>query len=229
MTSIPASRSARAMIFAPRSCPSSPGLATTTRIFRSAIAADSRALLHAELHAHVRRMDAADDRVGALLLQLPLEAALGLQRRLEVRGATLDHDVVRVVPLPVPLDGRPLLDADRGWTAVADEEVVADLDVARLRGGRGGAHEEDEGDEDQQLSHQNTGVSVYVPKTSWRASTISPSEACTRAQAKRFGIRFSDSSAADRLSSASAASTAGPSRRARTACTRPICLPSSAG
>ena len=33
MTSIPASRSARAMIFAPRSCPSRPGLATTTRIF----------------------------------------------------------------------------------------------------------------------------------------------------------------------------------------------------
>src|SRR3954471_18291143 len=34
MTSIPASRRARAMIFAPRSCPSRPGLATTTRIFR---------------------------------------------------------------------------------------------------------------------------------------------------------------------------------------------------
>src|SRR5947199_8546768 len=33
MTSIPASRSARAMIFAPRSWPSSPGLATTTLIF----------------------------------------------------------------------------------------------------------------------------------------------------------------------------------------------------
>src|SRR5919112_492888 len=33
MTSIPASRSARAMIFAPRSCPSRPGFATTTRIF----------------------------------------------------------------------------------------------------------------------------------------------------------------------------------------------------
>src|SRR5947209_7138825 len=32
MTSMPASRSARAMIFAPRSCPSKPGLATTTRI-----------------------------------------------------------------------------------------------------------------------------------------------------------------------------------------------------
>src|SRR4051794_1625308 len=36
---MPASRSARAMIFAPRSCPSSPGLAMTTRIFR-AIAGD---------------------------------------------------------------------------------------------------------------------------------------------------------------------------------------------
>src|SRR5438093_13772815 len=34
MTSMPASRRARAMIFAPRSCPSRPGLATTTRILR---------------------------------------------------------------------------------------------------------------------------------------------------------------------------------------------------
>src|SRR3954469_9118476 len=34
MTSMPASRSARAMIFAPRSWPSRPGFATTTRIFR---------------------------------------------------------------------------------------------------------------------------------------------------------------------------------------------------
>src|SRR5688572_21642293 len=34
---MPASRSARAMIFAPRSCPSSPGLATTTLILRPSI------------------------------------------------------------------------------------------------------------------------------------------------------------------------------------------------
>src|SRR3954468_18404607 len=34
MTSIPASRRVRAMILAPLSCPSSPGLATTTRILR---------------------------------------------------------------------------------------------------------------------------------------------------------------------------------------------------
>src|SRR5712691_13333086 len=33
MTSMPASRNARAMIFAPRSCPSRPGFAITTRIF----------------------------------------------------------------------------------------------------------------------------------------------------------------------------------------------------
>src|ERR671937_1037417 len=35
MTSMPASRSALAMILAPRSCPSRPGFAITTRIFRS--------------------------------------------------------------------------------------------------------------------------------------------------------------------------------------------------
>src|SRR6266508_3536035 len=39
MTSNPASRNARATTFAPRSWPSSPGLATTTRIFRSGIIA----------------------------------------------------------------------------------------------------------------------------------------------------------------------------------------------
>src|SRR6185312_14195550 len=37
MTSIPASRSARAITLAPRSWPSRPGFATSTRIFRSAI------------------------------------------------------------------------------------------------------------------------------------------------------------------------------------------------
>src|SRR5436305_10575531 len=37
MTSMPASRRARAMTLAPRSCPSRPGLATSTRIFCSAM------------------------------------------------------------------------------------------------------------------------------------------------------------------------------------------------
>src|SRR6478735_1907833 len=38
---MPASRRARAMILAPRSCPSRPGLATTTRIFRAVAASMS--------------------------------------------------------------------------------------------------------------------------------------------------------------------------------------------
>src|SRR5262249_7688913 len=37
MTSMPASRRARAITLAPRSCPSSPGLATRTRIFSATI------------------------------------------------------------------------------------------------------------------------------------------------------------------------------------------------
>src|SRR5919199_1998472 len=37
MTSMPASRGARAMIFAPRSCPSRPGFAITTRIFLATV------------------------------------------------------------------------------------------------------------------------------------------------------------------------------------------------
>src|SRR6266550_7404594 len=53
MTSMPASRSARAMILAPRSCPSRPGLATTTRIFPAT--ARSLRLLRVELLGAVRR------------------------------------------------------------------------------------------------------------------------------------------------------------------------------
>src|SRR3954466_11121756 len=41
MTSNPASRSARAMTLAPRSCPSRPGLATTTR-YRRSTASDTK-------------------------------------------------------------------------------------------------------------------------------------------------------------------------------------------
>src|ERR1035438_5224906 len=41
---MPASRRARAMIFAPRSCPSSPGLAIKTRIFLAGINLHCRAM-----------------------------------------------------------------------------------------------------------------------------------------------------------------------------------------
>ena len=74
----------------------------------------------------------------------------------------------------------------------------------------------------RELAHgdafQKTGVSVYVPKTAWSASTISPSVACTRAQSRRFGIRLTSSRRRRPCSSASARSTAAPSRRARTPC-----------
>src|SRR5215210_1473626 len=89
MTSMPASRRARAMILAPRSCPSRPGLATTTRILRAVgVEADMRLparreapmggrevchrarspvswLAHADRHAHVRRVDDAEEPIGA--------------------------------------------------------------------------------------------------------------------------------------------------------------------
>src|SRR5947207_5338084 len=46
MTSNPASRNARAITFAPRSCPSRPGLATTTRYRRSTSAHTKRMPFH---------------------------------------------------------------------------------------------------------------------------------------------------------------------------------------
>src|SRR4051794_1617849 len=50
MTSMPASRRARAMILAPRSWPSKPGLATTTRILRAvAVVIDGGSLEHGAL------------------------------------------------------------------------------------------------------------------------------------------------------------------------------------
>src|SRR4051794_40808547 len=50
MTSMPASRRARAMILAPRSWPSRPGLATTTRILRAvAVVIGARSLEHRRL------------------------------------------------------------------------------------------------------------------------------------------------------------------------------------
>src|SRR5919112_5579982 len=103
MTSIPASRSARAMIFAPRSCPSRPGLATTTRIFWLVLGADigrgrgdsmartttgprgaprsgircRQASAHRELERHAG-MDLADDRVRALRVEPLRDDALRL-------------------------------------------------------------------------------------------------------------------------------------------------------
>src|SRR4051812_30548111 len=139
MTSIPASRSARAMIFAPRSCPSRPGLATTTRIFWLVLGADigrgrrdsmrretttgprraprarrwsQPALRHPDRHGHRRLVDVADDGVRAG----PREAARRRALRLHARDrpalrALRDADVVRQVARPLELDGVAALDA----------------------------------------------------------------------------------------------------------------------
>src|ERR671914_484727 len=140
MTSMPASRSARAMIFAPRSCPSSPGLATTTRIFRSAI---ERRILwisaHAERHAHVRLVDRADDPVGAAAAHGLAVAAGALERRLEAHRPAADDDVVQVAARPAPAHARAAVDGDAGRSVLADEPVVAEADGAGggVRGGHG--------------------------------------------------------------------------------------------
>src|SRR3954463_11060650 len=95
MTSMPASRSARAMIFAPRSCPSKPGLATTTRILpldaastagrdptprcrRGRFSVES-ALADLDDGLHRRRMHLADDLEGAALAE-PVAVGLALLR-----------------------------------------------------------------------------------------------------------------------------------------------------
>src|SRR5829696_3983106 len=114
MTSMPASRSARAMIFAPRSWPSRPGFATTTRILRVEVAAamggilarDGRRapqLAHDQLHLLVGgTVDRADDRVGAGLAD-----DLGVGPRPHGVGAERhrppgDLDVVPALAAPDP-------------------------------------------------------------------------------------------------------------------------------
>src|SRR3954469_8959175 len=135
MTSMPASRSARAMIFAPRSCPSRPGLATTPRILR--LEASMRPgsypalALHADGHPHVGRVDVAVDDVGARLAQrLGVGPAL-LVARDEVDGALARIDVVHRLAAEVPCDRRAPPDGDRPRLALGDEPVVADRDRPR--------------------------------------------------------------------------------------------------
>src|SRR6476469_8840794 len=104
---MPASRSHRAMILAPRSCPSRPGLATTTRI-GPAIASRvyTRSLLgRCEHHEHG---DRARDRVEAVL------------------GAGLDED-------DRPRADRPVVAADPEPAAAGHHVVELVLAVRRLR------------------------------------------------------------------------------------------------
>src|SRR5476649_502670 len=104
MTSMPASRSARAMILAPRSWPSRPGLATTTRIFFSeedicgrrdcSLVPPRRASRLPDDQRHLHALvDGADQRVRALPGEDAAVAALRLGPGAEVRRPTVHHDV----------------------------------------------------------------------------------------------------------------------------------------
>src|SRR5688500_18307425 len=136
MTSMPASRSALATVLAPRSCPSSPGLPTSTLILSSLIAClapcseDPRLVVLAEFLAQhagdlaqrapgVRGGDEALEQVGAV--------AAGLAHRVERRlgGAR--------VALAAQLgQARALLALDRGVDAVQLDlgRALALVDVA---------------------------------------------------------------------------------------------------
>src|SRR5579871_839934 len=104
MTSMPASRRARAMILAPRSCPSSPGLATTTLILRSVAAAGMRSRSDADedrVALSAARADRGAAQPAAAAAQLVDERgedsrAGGADRVAERDGAAVDVDALLV-------------------------------------------------------------------------------------------------------------------------------------
>src|SRR3954447_26135710 len=144
---MPASRSARAMILAPRSCPSRPGFATTTRILRlpacepaaevSAVPSTAPRLLHNDLLAHLHWVHEAVDGPRAPLPEPVLEVA---RPRLALRApaAVVLRHRVPVLRAPLPVHDRALLDRD---LAPVEEVVgeVSDLD-GRIARGAGDPH-----------------------------------------------------------------------------------------
>src|ERR1039458_5225597 len=115
MTSMPASRSARAMILAPRSWPSRPGLATTRRIFFC-----EEDMGSADHHGHLHeRMDRAVQRVRARPGEHVAEAAPRLGPGAESGRPVFDGDIVVEHAGPLPRDAAP-----RANREPLDAEVV---------------------------------------------------------------------------------------------------------
>src|SRR3954468_23594342 len=141
---MPASSSARAMILAPRSWPSRPGFATTTRILRlpacapvaevSAVPSTGPRLLHNDLLPHLHGVNQAVDGPRPLRLEAVLEVAR-LRLALRAPAAVVLGHRVPVLGLPLPVHDRALLDRE---LAPVEEVVgeVRDLD-GRLLGGVG--------------------------------------------------------------------------------------------
>src|SRR3954453_9891300 len=131
MTSMPASRSARAMIFAPRSWPSRPGLATTTRIFRACVlierAADGIRSRRAARFAHLSRFRVA---MGALACGLAAMLLAGTPTGSKHLDTVVQDDALLLArpPAQVRQTARTIaeLGADRvrltaSWSTIAPE------------------------------------------------------------------------------------------------------------
>src|SRR5207245_603294 len=115
MTSMPESRSARAMTLAPRSCPSRPGLAMSTRIGRSMVARectrsgpqDRKPLSHdaaglGELAAQLLLdgSHVSDELVVLAFLVLDPDRRQNVARALTRPRVTLPHDRHHFIPVP---------------------------------------------------------------------------------------------------------------------------------
>src|SRR5436190_15450350 len=121
MTSMPASRSARAMIYAPRSCPSSPGFAMTTLIFRATVAEFSLGPVEVRGIAWLGTRTARFDEMTAFA-----ENVLGLEPKLREEGMVMYQlprgDLFEVFAPNDPGGGHP--------AGVAGGFLVDDADVA---------------------------------------------------------------------------------------------------
>src|SRR3954464_12729771 len=154
MTSMPASRSARAMIFAPRSWPSRPGLATTTRIFRAVAAVIGWSLvavpyqLAVELAQLAADLAAVGDRIVGVAERPPIESGgvrPGRRRRgVEAVPVVPEDRVEAALRQPVGLIQRQALRGpavgggvrvDRGHIHVRDDRVVGSGVGRRAREG----------------------------------------------------------------------------------------------
>src|SRR4051794_37044808 len=128
---MPASRSARAMIFAPRSCPSRPGLATTTRIFRACVLMRGRRMLVGARFRCLSRFRAA---MGALACGLAAMLLAGTPTQGKHLETVLQDDALLLArpPAQVRETARTIagLGADRvrltaGWSAIAPDPRAA--------------------------------------------------------------------------------------------------------
>src|ERR1044072_9184364 len=139
MTSIPASRSDRAMIFAPRSWPSRPGFATTTRM-GPLIAGRVYTRSRLRRREHDQDREVARDRMEAVLdLRSDEHDRAGAHRAIPVPhpdAAVPGDDVVELVlavrRLRIGLPRAQHVEA--GTHRVAAQELVVDLARRRARG-----------------------------------------------------------------------------------------------